>query len=368
MMSSGSNAIATGILNGDGRQYNKCIYTLGQHAKYLQLHSEVVSQSGNRYWFCDWTSNFVTLPHQNNLINTAVRDFCQPIKQQDLEDKFVGFTALSSSKVDPPAVRTVAIRLRPDCDHIEVYKALTEAFSVVHPKHHTVLKNSNNCFQAIGADGNTPLLLCAQIVTSKEISILDRCLLLRFFHVDQVHLLEEHLQIIGGIHHKMTALKEVQTPLNNKLGEACAMLKNLYSKAELVKVLEDETQKLVKNALKQRKFKGVKSSIIEGSETSVLYDIPSPKNSTRESSRYFMENLTPSPSVKDENWENVPIFPSLSSMSFVFNSFYIMYLVKQEWFSNFSNEFFFSFFLLTLHRQRLQCTARDLAIVGAHLE
>ena len=110
----------------------------------------------------------------------------------------------------------------------------------------------------------------------------------------------------------MTALKEVQTPLNNKLGEACAMLKNLYSKAELVKVLEDETQKLVKNALKQRKFKGVKSSIIEGSETSVLYDIPSPKNSTRESSRYFMENLTPSPSVKDNNWEKIAVFPSLA--------------------------------------------------------
>jgi len=298
-------------MRSSSRNIDDCVYTLGQHAQYLQLSSEVVSQSGNRYWFCDWTPNFASLPHQNRLIKNVVKEYCQPFQQHDLEDQFVGISALSSMKRDPPAVRTVTIQLRPDCDHIKVYGALNEAFAVLHPKHHTVLKNSDNCFQAIGADGNTPLLLSAQLVTSKDRSALDRYLLLRFFHVDQVHLLEEDLQKIGGVNHKMTALREVQTPLNNKLGEACAMLQNLFRKADLVQMLEDEKQQLLKSATKQRKGRSSRISNTSGKESLVLHEMPSPMNSTRESSRYFMENLTSSPSVKDENWENLAVFPSL---------------------------------------------------------
>jgi len=229
----------------------------------------------------------------------------------------------NNNKKEPPAVRTVTIRLRPDCDHIKVYGALNEAFAVLHPKHHTVLKNADNCFQAIGADGNTPLLLSAQLVTSKDLSStqscqqLERYLLLRFFHVDQVHLMEEDLQKIGGVRNKMTQLKEAQTPLNNKLGEACAMLQNLFRKQELVQILEVEKQKLIAdnnmNMTKRRSSRRSSNNNINGNnESSVLHEIPSPKNSTRETSRYFMENLTASPSVKDENWEKLAVFPSLS--------------------------------------------------------
>ena len=288
-------------------------YSLGQHAQYLQLASEVVAQSGNRYWFCDWTPNFVSLSHQNRLMTNVVKEYCQPLRQHDLEDQFIGTATLSPMRREPPAVRTVTIRLRPDCDHIKVYGALNEAFAVLHPKHHTILKNSDNCFQAIGADGNTPLLLSAQLVTNRDPTRLERCLLLRFFHVEQVHLFEEELKKIGGVKNKMTALKEVQTPLNNKLGEACAMLQNLNRKEELVRILENEQETLVAEARKRRRRMSDRmTNATNGIESSVLYDIPSPKNSTRESSRYFMENLTPSPSVKDANFQKVAVFPSLS--------------------------------------------------------
>mmetsp|Transcript_31871 Transcript_31871/g.74992 ORF Transcript_31871/g.74992 Transcript_31871/m.74992 type:complete len:683 (+) Transcript_31871:216-2264(+) len=295
---------------------DQCVYTLGQHAQYLQLASEVVAQSGNRYWFCDWTRNFVSLSHQNRLMKNIVKEYCQPVRQDDLEDQYVGTATLSPMRREPPAVRTVTIRLRPDCDHIKVYGALNEAFAVLHPKHHSLLKNADNCFQAIGADGNAPLLLSAQLVTSKDLSRLERCLLLRFYHVDQVHLFEEELKKIGGVRNKMKALNEMQTPLNNKLGEACAMLQNLSRKPELTRILGDEQEKLVSDARKRRRRRSDRMTSTNGKESSVLHDIPSPKNSTRESTRYFMENLTPSPSVKDENFEKLAVFPSLSDKDY----------------------------------------------------
>ena len=294
----------------DEKKEDECVYTLGQHAAYLQLSSEVVAQSGNRYWFCDWTPNFASLEHQNRLLEHVVKEYCHPFQQHDLEDQFVGFSALSTMKRDPPAIRTVTIQLRPDCDHIKVFQSLNEAFAVLHPKHHAVLKNSDNCFQAIGADGNVPLLLSAQIVTSKDRSRLDRYVLLRFFHADQVTLFEEQLKQVGGVPQQMTALKEAQTPLNNKLGEACAMLQNLLRKDELMQMLALEKDRLVQSASTKRRGRG--SLPMVGGESQVLHEIPSPRNSTRESTRYFMDNLSPSPSVKDENWEKVTVFPSLA--------------------------------------------------------
>ena len=299
----------------DEKKEDECVYTLGQHAQYLQLSSEVVAQSGNRYWFCDWTPNFATLSHQNRLLENVVKEYCGPFTQFDLEDTFVGFCPLSSMKKDPPAVRTVTMQLRPDCDHIKVFQSLNEAFAVLHPKHHAILKNSDNCFQAIGADGNTPLLLSAQIVTAKDRSRLDRYVLLRFFHADQTHLFEEDLKKVGGVKHQMTRLKEVQTPLNNKLGEACAMLQNLLRKEELIQMLEAETNKLVQSASARRRGRRGKLRSTVGTESQVLHNIPSPRNSTRESTRYFLDNLTPSPSVKDENWEKIAVFPSLAGTS-----------------------------------------------------
>jgi hypothetical protein len=212
------------------------------------------------------------------------------------------------------------IRIRPDCDHIKVFEALNEAFAVIHPKHHEVLKNADNAFQAIGADGNTPILLSAQITTSKQLPSLERYLLLRFYHANQVHLMEEVLQKIGGIQKQKSPLKEVQTPLNNKLGEACAMLQGFLRQPALVQLLkarlkqeDDEYTKQLRSASSRRRLNHHRR---RSTAISVLHEIPSPKNSTRETSRYFMERLKESRSVIDESWDGQPVFPSLSDKDY----------------------------------------------------
>jgi hypothetical protein len=49
----------------------------------------------------------------------------------------------------------------------------------------------------------------------------------------------------------------------------------------------------------------------------VLYEIPSPKDPARETSRFFMDKMKESPSsVLDENWEKLPVFPSLSNRDY----------------------------------------------------
>jgi hypothetical protein len=48
----------------------------------------------------------------------------------------------------------------------------------------------------------------------------------------------------------------------------------------------------------------------------MLQDLPSPGNSTKETTRFFMEKLKESPSVLDENWERLPVFPSLSNRDY----------------------------------------------------
>jgi hypothetical protein len=306
------------------------MYTLGQHARHLNLSFEVdVSQQSKkrkRYWFCDWTSHFVPSPHQNRLVKNAVKEYCEPFRQADLEDMLVGTSTLSSMKEEPLAVRTVMIRIRPDCDHVKVYEALNEAFAVIHPKHHAVLKNADNSFQAIGADGNVPLLLSAQITTSKQHPALERYVLLRFYHVTQVHLLEEVLQKIGGVQNQKSPLQESQTPLNNKLGEACAMLQTIFGRKEFMDILDERQQQMDAAATNRLRGPGGSSKNQQqrflshhrqrDDAVSVLHEIPSPKNSTRETSRFFMDKMTESPSVLDENWEKLPVFPSLSNRDY----------------------------------------------------
>ncbi|KAL3924916.1 MAG: hypothetical protein SGILL_000751 [Bacillariaceae sp.] len=327
---------------------NEVNYTLGDHAQHLGLSFELVdspcssvdekksiselpatqqrNSKYNRYWFCDWTKHFVPSTHQNRLVRNVVKEYCQPIRQADLEDMTVGTTPLSSMKEDPLAVRTVTIQLRPDCDHIKVFEALNEAFAVIHPKHHEVLKNSDNCFQAIGADGSVPLLLNAQIATSKRIPTLERYVLLRFYHVTQIHLLEEVLQRIGGVQNQKSPLRERQTPLNNKLGEACAMLQRIIQRNEVVEILDERQQQLDddnKTKRRARTSTATRMTELRLSEqrqsemaSSALKEIPCPMNSTRETTRFFMEKLSESPSVMDENWERLPVFPSLSNRDY----------------------------------------------------
>jgi hypothetical protein len=339
--SSSSKPTAKKLNNGVSEKED--LYTLGQHAYHLNLSLDIVEDLSHpnhhsesplfrRYWYCDWTKHFVPSPHQHLLVKDVVKDYCQPIRQADLEDMMVGASAMSSMKEDQLAVRTITIQLRPDCDHIKVFKALNEAFAVIHPKHHQVLKNSENCFHAVGADGNVPLVLSAQIVTRKRIPTLERLVLLRFYHVTQTHLVEEILQNIGGLQNLKSPLRERQTPLNNKLGEACAMLQAVLRRTELVQRI-DARQAQLKEEVSSMKHRtgctlsnnGSSNKMWEQRAASqqchnmaliMLKDLPSPGNSTKETTRFYMEKLKESPSVLDENWENQPVFPSLSNRDY----------------------------------------------------
>lgn len=324
---------------------DEVLYTLGQHARHLSLSFDIVEnqhgpkddpksrgQKYRRYWYCDWTKHFVPSPHQHQFLHGVVKEYCQPIRQADLEDMMVGTSSLSSMKEEPLAVRTVTIQLRPDCDHIKVFQALNEAFAVIHPKHHEVLKNSDNCFQAIGADGCVPLLLSAQITTNKRIPTLERFVLLRFYHITQVQLLEEILQKIGGVQNQKSPLRERQTPLNNKLGEACAMLQCIQKRPELVQKLDEKQEQLEQKFSVKRGQSCSAAAANRGSTklmerraalkrhrtraASMLNEMPSPGNSTRETTLFFMEKLKESPSVLDENYERHPVFPSLSNKDY----------------------------------------------------
>ncbi|KAG7347843.1 hypothetical protein IV203_016548 [Nitzschia inconspicua] len=330
--------VATSSKHGNkanGDEEEEVLYTLGQHARHLNLSFDIVENYDNpkdeqslkrrRYWYCDWTKHFIPSPHQHRLVHNIVKEFCQPIRQADLEDMMVGTSSLSSMREEPLAVRTVTIQLRPDCDHIKVFQALNEAFAVIHPKHHEILKNSDNCFQAIGADGSVPLLLSAQITTNKRIPTLERLVLLRFYHITQVHLLEEVLQKIGGVQNQKSPLRERQTPLNNKLGEACAMLQCIHKRPELLQRLDQQQEQLEQEFRINRGRDRAGNKMLERRAASLRYrtmaasmlqDMPSPKNSTRETTRFFMEKLTESPSVLDENYEGLPVFPSLSGRDY----------------------------------------------------
>ena len=141
---------------------NEAMYTLGDHARHLNLSFEIVDtpccfqeekktttkpatqqqqQQYTRYWYCDWTKHFVPSMHQNRLVRDVVKEYCQPIKQADLEDMMVGVASVS--RQDPLAVRTVAIQLRPDCDHIKVFQALAAAIKM-NPNRRVILSDTGN--------------------------------------------------------------------------------------------------------------------------------------------------------------------------------------------------------------------------------
>ena len=329
------------------------MYTLGQHGKHLHLYSEVYHSK--RYWYCDFTPFFVSnhkqqhcllvgkenrRRHLQGVINSnsqgrssgsvgtggsgsnsssigIVKEFCQPFTQDALEDLFVGVdtssvtlmtsTSASAGMVqhEPLPVRTVFIQIRPDCDHCKVFEALNESFATLHPNNHYVLKNSDNCFMAVGADGAKPFVVSGCIVTSKKLDTLERYCLIRFYHLDQVHIDDDNmLRKIHDLPPGKTPLHSNQTPLNNMLGEACAMLQNMYHKRDIVdllasRVMHEEEDPVLRNKQSRNNNTSVASSL-QKIQQSALYDIPAPKNSTRETSKFFLDNLQPSPSVLDK--------------------------------------------------------------------
>ena len=70
---------------------------------------------------------------------------------------------LSSMKRDPSVVRTITIWLQPECDHIKVYWALNEVFTILCLEHHAVLRNADHCFRVISCpvvlNQHTPTVL-----------------------------------------------------------------------------------------------------------------------------------------------------------------------------------------------------------------
>ena len=339
--------------NNQQQQQQPAMYTLGQHGKHLHLYSEVYHSK--RYWYCDFTPFFVSnhkqqhcllvgkenrRRHLQGVINShssqgrsigggssssvgsgsgsnsssigIVKEFCQPFTQDALEDLFVGVdtssvtsmtTSASATVQEPLPVRTVFIQIRPDCDHCKVFEALNESFATLHPNNHYVLKNSDNCFMAVGADGAKPFVVSGCIVTSKKLDTLERYCLIRFYHLDQVHIDDDKmLQKIHGLPPGKTPLHSNQTPLNNMLGEACAMLQNMYHKRDIVdllasRVLHEEEDPVLRN---KQSRNNTSATSLQKIQQSVLYDIPAPKNSTRETSKFFLDNLQPSPSVLDK--------------------------------------------------------------------
>mmetsp|Transcript_37147 Transcript_37147/g.90056 ORF Transcript_37147/g.90056 Transcript_37147/m.90056 type:complete len:784 (+) Transcript_37147:297-2648(+) len=321
------------------------MYTLGQHGKHLHLYSEVFHHK--RYWYCDFTPFFVNNHKQQHCLlegkenrrrhlrgaissqgrsvssvgggsgsNSSsigiIKEFCQPFTQDALEDLFVGVdtssvtsmtTNASGTVQEPLPVRTVFIQIRPDCDHCKVFEALNESFATLHPKNHYLLKNSDNCFMAVGADGAKPVVVSGCIVTSKKLDTLERYCLIRFYHLDQVNIDDdEMLQKIHDLPPGKTPLHSNQTPLNNMLGEACAMLQNMYHKRDIVdllasRVMYEEEDPVLRNKQTQN---NTSVATLQKIQQSVLHDIPAPKNSTRETSKFFLDNLQPSPSVLDK--------------------------------------------------------------------
>lgn len=217
---SASNILTKDASNIDEETDLRPPYTLADHCQYLNLRTETTDS--HQYWFCDWTDHFLQYKNPCHL-KGIVKDFCQPFETHaELQAHHVGLEPISSEKDDPYAVRTVSIRLRPDARQHLIIRAVHEAFTALHFKHYLILKSTMHLFHAIGADGAVPLFLAANIMTHK--TNLERKLVLRFFHVDQVYLDEEQLQTIGGISGQKAPLQAVHTRINTKLAEASALV------------------------------------------------------------------------------------------------------------------------------------------------
>lgn len=208
-------------------------YTLREHCEHLKLqreHTDVKS-----YWYCDWTSKFVST--NATLVKDIIKDYCQPFRTlAELQDHNVGISGLSPLTEDPLAVRTVSIRLRPDAQHYLILQAVHQAFTALHANEYYVVASTPQTFQAIGANGSVPYMISAFV--SVHTKSLERRLWLRFYHVESVpvHLDDETSVRATDIRallqrakeetnkSKMAPLRNVLTPINTQLAEACVLV------------------------------------------------------------------------------------------------------------------------------------------------
>ena len=216
-------------------------YTLRDHCKYLKLQTEH-TKTGS-HWYCDWTSQFISTTSTGSSGSTIgqlkdiVRDYCQPFGSlAELQDQHVGFSCLSPHAEDPLAVRTVSIRLRPDAKHYLILQAVHQAFTALHKKDYYIVASTTETFQAIGANGSVPYFVAAFV--SVHTTTLERRLWIRFYHIESVpHLHEDETSIhaasiqdlLHRIHadsytNKMAPLRNVLTPINSQLAEACVLV------------------------------------------------------------------------------------------------------------------------------------------------
>jgi hypothetical protein len=211
-------------------------YTIGDHIRHVHLKSEEwPSSSGKtktRYHYCDVTQHFVQEAQQRKLVQDVVKEYCRPFSSfAELQDMWVGMDRIEQSASqtnEPLAFRTLSIRIRPDCLNETVMISMETAFRAVHHTHRIEMQRTGQLFQAIGADGTVPYLINAQLCMSKDMT-LDRQLVIRFFHTSDIMLMEEDLQIVGGLPPQKSPLAQGTIPVNTQLQEACALVQLLAS-------------------------------------------------------------------------------------------------------------------------------------------
>jgi hypothetical protein len=286
-------------------------YTLGDHCRYLGLKMK------RSYYYCDWTRHFVQESRAHgpaSKLEDVVLDYCRPFASPvELSDMFEGLEGLSNNnkKKEPLAFRTLTMRIRPDASNETVMTSLVDAWNALNPgSNNLVLKRSGELFQAISSNGHVSYVVHIQLCTAKT-AVLERLLLLQFYHQTDVMLMEEELQLVGG-------LESQQTPaptclVNTQLKEACGLV----------------------NCLLQLK----QSSSTGGDKDTT----PAPAPTQQECSQHFLWQHLESWSVKEENQRSAShkhndnkqrrvIFPALSKqdLPYIQESYALIFRVWSE--------------------------------------
>ena len=223
------------LIGTDAQAGDDSGYSLEDHLQFIGLQSITTSthrtdRSSNHHHCIDASRHYVESKEQQSLVKNppVIQDFCHPFRSfSEVQELWMGVErVVSSAPDDPLAVRTIVIRIRPDCVSHTVLQSVQDAFEALHAQHRLVRKQRDGqIFQAIGCDGQVPYLFDAQLLTSKQTQ-LDRQLLVRFYHTSDITLMEEELQVIGGIPSQQSPLK-VPKAVQHQLQEACALLKLL---------------------------------------------------------------------------------------------------------------------------------------------
>lgn len=211
-------------------------YTLGDHIRHVHLKSEEwpssCGKTRTRHHYCDMTQHFVQEAQQRKLVQDVVKEYCRPFTSfAELQDMWVGVDRIeqsASQTKEPLAFRTLSIRIRPDCLNETIMESIETAFQAVHHTHRIEMQRTGHLFQAIGADGTVPYLINAQLCMCKNMT-LDRILLIRFYHTSDIMLMEEDLQIVGGLPPQKSPLAQGTILVNTQLQEACVLVQRLAS-------------------------------------------------------------------------------------------------------------------------------------------